>query len=189
MWLYTTGLHGREFVGKNWQEQTETEKAARWGKNIDHACMHVRGGAGILHEPQLTQTQKKHGSIANTQSWDSCAGTASLVSARAFLQNIGHWLAVRKESGILLFPRRTTHPEVPVSARRTITGAPCHLSVSWTAFHLEMIGKHFHPIKSHSQKIKQPCFAELLVPIKPPAHTHKPNPALEHEFICNLWRL
>lgn len=38
-------------------------------------------------------------------------------------------------------------------------------------------------------KIKQPCFAELPAPIKPPAHAHKPNPALEHEFICNLWRL
>lgn len=71
-------------------------------------CMHLRGGAGIPPEPQLTQTQKR---IVAQLGFS--VGTTSLVSAQAFLQNIGHWLAVRKETGIVLLPHRTTHPRYP----------------------------------------------------------------------------
>lgn len=79
--MRTTGLRVREFAEKSGRltgKQRERKKPAGGLKYIDHACMHVWGGAGIPLELQLTQTQKKHSSMANTQSWDSCAGTTSL---------------------------------------------------------------------------------------------------------------
>lgn len=93
--------------------------------------------------------------------------------ARAFLQNIGHWLAVRKESGILLFPHRATHSAVPAASARCTRLA--HRATCLSAgkiLILEMMGgRHFHPIKSHFQD-KTTCFAGHPVPTKPPARAH-----------------
>lgn len=109
-WLYTTGLCGGwSFVEEKGREREniKTERCMRRKRE----CMHYEiawGSVEFSPEPQLTQTQKKlHCKHANL---GFSFGTISLVSARAFFQNIGHWFAVKKESRILLFPPRTTHP-------------------------------------------------------------------------------
>lgn len=163
-------------------EANKEEKKPVGGlKYIHHTCMHVWWGAGIPLELQLTQTQKKHSSMAKTQNWDSCAGTTSLgfffLSACAFLQNIGHWLAVRKESGILLFPHRATHPAVPAAsarctrlAHRAACLSPLDRFSIWRWWE-----KYIFTQSNLIFKIKTSRFAEHPVPTKPPAHTRAPT--------------
>lgn len=162
-------------------------------------CIYVWRGAGIPPELQLAQTQK------NIAAWQTglgfSFGTTSLVSAQAFLQNIGHWLTVRKETEILLFLRRTTHPsylsELCALDRCTTQ------SLSWTASYLKMIGKWFHPINPH---LKKTCLLSIyyiklyiidiyeiyniyIAGIKSPAHTlglrptRTPTPS-KHDLTC-----
>lgn len=98
--------------GVLWKRKGEREKTYKNREMHEkRECMHYEiawGGVEFSPEPQLTQTQKKlHCKHANL---GFSFGTTSLVSARAFFQNIGHWFAVKKESRILLFPPRTPHP-------------------------------------------------------------------------------
>lgn len=98
--VYNRSVWGMEFCGR------ERERERKHKNREMHEI--AWGGVEFSPEPQLTQTQKKlHCKHANL---GFSFGTISLVSARAFFQNIGHWFAVKKESRILLFPPRTTHP-------------------------------------------------------------------------------
>lgn len=130
-------------------KQRERKKKPVGGvKYIDHACMHVWGGAGIPLELQLTQTQKKHSSMANTQSWDSCAGTTSLGFFSCARIPPKYRPLARSQEGIWdSIISAQSNPSSGTCCQRSVhqTGAPCHLSLRWTDFHFGDDGRNTFP--------------------------------------------
>ena len=96
-------------VGVCGREKTQAERGTR--RNREHVCTHACAGrCKNSSRATINPDTKEHSCTANMRGLDSALAQLHLVSAQAFFQNIGHWLAVRKKTGILLFPHRTTHP-------------------------------------------------------------------------------
>lgn len=100
-------------------EANKERKKAHRGSEIYRPCIYAcvgrrRNSSGATINPDTKETQQ-HGK--HTERWHNFT-RFFFFFACTFLQNIGHWLAVRKESGILLFPHRATHPAVPAASAR-----------------------------------------------------------------------
>lgn len=121
---WAAGSHEWEFAGDERQKQRRRELGGERKEEEKSVCMHVMGGGGIPPEPQLTPTHRNIAAQEKQAELGFSFGTASLVRAQALLWNIGHWLAVREETGILLFPRRNNTSEIPVRAACERSDAP-----------------------------------------------------------------
>lgn len=122
----SVGVCGRE------KKKRESHEQQKEKKNTQCVCMHVWGGAGIAPEPQLTQTQK------NIAAWQTHThtqlgvkfGTTSLVSVRAFFQNIGHWLAAQEGIWNSIISTQNNTSQIPV---RALCTRPAHRAICLSA--------------------------------------------------------
>lgn len=123
-WLRTTGLRvGGSLAVNVADSEASREKKARRRSEIYRPCIYAcvgrcRNSSGATINPDTKETQQhgKHTELGFMR-WHNFT-RFFFFFACTFLQNIGHWLAVRKESGILLFPHRASHPAVPAASAR-----------------------------------------------------------------------
>lgn len=124
-WLYTTGLRVWEFL----VERKHRQREVRGETESMYICIHVRGGARIPPEPQLTQTQKNIAARQTCGAWIQLWHNFTGFSA-SILPEYRPLARSQKENWNSIISAQNNTSEIPV---RALCTRPMHHAICLSA--------------------------------------------------------